>query len=304
MSSPAQASPERSATAGGRLFRNTELLLIAYFSYTALLSQFLDIEPHIAARTLVVNLTVVTGYFLLAHWDRARTSGVSTILRDWLPIPTMMLAYQQMGWFAPAEHTYELEQAWVYWDRLLLDDWSLREATELLGPVLPALVELSYTLVYGVGPFGLGILYLRGQRRQADRFLFVLVLGTILSYALFPYFPSEPPRRVFPGELFPNIDTVFRQLNWWILGGGGISTSVFPSAHVSSAFAGAFAMWMVMPKPRWIYRGMFVLACFIFWATIYGRYHYAVDAVAGLGVSLVAFGAGWSIDRRNAIQPQ
>ena len=100
--------------------------------------------------------------------------------------------------------------------------------------------------------------------------------------------------------MFPNIDTVFRQLNWWLLGGGGISTGVFPSAHVSSAFAGAFAMWMVMPKPRWIYRGMFVLACFVFWATIYGRYHYAVDAVAGLGVGLVASGAGWWLHRRKS----
>ena len=281
-----------------RLLRNTEILLLAYFAYTAVLSQFLDIPSRIAATTLVVNLTVFTTYFLLAHWDRTRPSVLSTTVRDWLPIATMMLAYQQMGWFAPAEHTYELEQEWVVWDRILLSDWGLREATELLGPLLPSAVELSYTLVYAIGPFGLGMLYLLGQRKQADRFLFVLVLGTILSYALFPFFPSEPPRRVFPGELFPNIDTVCRQLNWWILSGGGISTSVFPSAHVSSAFAGAFAMRMVVPRPQWVYRGMVVLACLTFWATIYGRYHYAVDSVAGVGVSLVALGAGWWVDRK------
>ena len=281
-----------------RLLRNTEILLLVYFAYTAVLSQFLDIPSHIAAETVIVNLTVFTTYFLLAHWDRTRPSVLSTAVRDWLPLATMMLAYQQMGWFAPAEHTYELEQAWVVWDRILLNDWRLREATELLGPLLPSIVELSYTLVYAIGPFGLAMLYLLGQRKQADRFLFILVLGTILSYALFPFFPSEPPRRVFPGELFPNIETVFRQLNWWILSGGGISMSVFPSAHVSSAFAGAFAMRMVMPRPRWVYRGMVVLACLTFWATIYGRYHYAVDSVAGLGISLIAFGVGRWVDRR------
>jgi membrane-associated phospholipid phosphatase len=32
-----------------------------------------------------------------------------------------------------------------------------------------------------------------------------------------------------------------------------------------------------------------LLATGIFWATIYGRYHYAVDAVAGLAVATVAF---------------
>ena len=279
--------------------RNTELLLLVYFAYTALLSQFLAIPPHITGRTLVVNLTVFTCYLLLAYWGRLRPGDVWSVVRDWLPLATVMLAYQQMGWFAPAEHTHELEQGWVVWDRVLLDDWGLREATELLGPLLPSLLELSYLLVYAVGPVGMSLLYLRGQRGRADQFLFVLVLGTILSYALFPYFPSEPPRAVFPGELFPTIDTVFRRLNWWVLGSGGIHTSVFPSAHVSSVFAGAFAMWMAMPRPRWIHRGMFVLACFIFWATIYGRYHYAVDSVAGVGVSLVALAVGCWVCRRS-----
>ena len=65
MSSTAPAASEGSPT-GGRLLRNTELLLIVYCCYTALLSQFLNIPSSIATRAVLVNLTVVTAYFLLA----------------------------------------------------------------------------------------------------------------------------------------------------------------------------------------------------------------------------------------------
>jgi membrane-associated phospholipid phosphatase len=73
---------------------------------------------------------------------------------------------------------------------------------------------------------------------------------------------------------------------------------VFPSAHVSSAYAGAFAMFRVMPERKWAGWMLLLLATGIFWATIYGRYHYAVDAVAGLLVAAAAFWLCEWIERR------
>ena len=42
--------------------------------------------------------------------------------------------------------------------------------------------------------------------------------------------PSEPPRLLYPEDNLPQIDTVFRRWNLWLLGGYSIQTSVFPSA--------------------------------------------------------------------------
>jgi membrane-associated phospholipid phosphatase len=41
-------------------------------------------------------------------------------------------------------------------------------------------------------------------------------------------------------------------------------------------------------KHRWIGWAMVVYSLSVAVATVYGRYHFAVDAVAGIGVSLVA----------------
>jgi hypothetical protein len=264
---------------------------VIYLAYAAIVALFLDVSPAIRLRALGVNAAVIGGYLLLAFRLQGRPHRVWDVVRDWLPFALVLLCYREMGWFAPAEHTYELERSWIVWDRLLLNDWGARDVIESLGPVIPAYLEICYTLVYVFAPIAMAMIYFYGYRGEgSDRLLFIYLLGTLLSYALFPYFPSEPPRAVFAGEDVPRIHTVFRQFNWWILSGGGIHTSVFPSAHVSASFSAAFGAFLVIRRGRWAPWALTAVASGIFWATIYGRYHYAVDAVAGLGVSLVALG--------------
>jgi membrane-associated phospholipid phosphatase len=279
------------------LLRRSELVLIAYFTYTAIVGFLLRVALEIAVFTATLNLSLIAGYLLLGHADRTRPRHLLSILRDWLPLGLILLAYREMGWFAPAEHTYELEQSWIVWDRLLLRDWGLKAAIEFFGPLIPSILEISYTLVYAIGPLSVAVLYCYDRRSTVNRFLFPFLLGTVASYSLFPYFPSEPPRAVFPGEDVA-LHNVFRQFNWWLLGGHGIHTSVFPSAHVSSAFAAAFAMLRVMPERKWPGWFLMALASLIFVATVYGRYHYVVDGIAGVAVSLAALGATVYVERR------
>jgi membrane-associated phospholipid phosphatase len=145
------------------------------------------------------------------------------------------------------------------------------------------------------------MLYVYRKSHDAERLLVIYLLGLFLSYVQFPYWPSEPPRIVFPGEDALAIDTVVRQFNHWILGGYGIHTSVFPSAHVSGAFAAAFALKRVLAEHRWLYRAVFVYATLVAIATVYGRYHYAVDAIAGVAVGTMAAALGrWLFTHKSA----
>ena len=281
-----------------RFLRKSEWILVGYFLYVVGVSLFIDIPPHVRTRVLVVNATVIAAYLALGFCFSGRASRVLNIFRDWTPFFLVPLCYREMGWFAPAEHTYELERVWIVWDRWLLHDWGVRDAIEALGPVLPAYLEICYTLVYLLAPFVMLMLYAYLYRREAsDRFLFIYLLGTLLSYALFPYFPSEPPRTVFPLDDMPRIDTVFRQINWWILKDAGIHTSVFPSAHVSASCSVVFGAFLIMKRGRWAPYAAAAVTLGIFWATIYGRYHFAVDSVAGVGVSLAALGVTLLVTR-------
>lgn len=261
--------------------RWSERILIAWYLYASVLAAALPLPAQIRARSLLVNLVVVAACMLLrlAH----------SVVRDWFPLAMMLLAYREMGWFAPARHDYRLEHIWIVWDRILLADLHAGAAIEWLGPGLPALLEVSYSLVYAIGPFCLAMLYVYRRRDLVDRFLVILLLSVLLVYAQFPWWPSEPPRVVFPLDPAPAFVSIFRRFNLGLLQGYGIHTSVFPSAHVSAAFAGAFGMMTLLPEHRWVGRVVLILAILIATATVYGRYHYAADAVAGLMTSLIVF---------------
>lgn len=279
------------------LWRRSELLILGYFAYATAIAFWLPLSNSIRMRALGVNVSLFAIFLLLAVGQAKYPKRWIGAVRDWLPLAMVLLAYREMGWFAPAHHTNELENAWIVWDRVLLNDWGLRAMIESGGVLFPAVLEICYTLVYLISPLAMAMLYSFGEARQADRFLLLYLLGAFGSYALFPYFPSEPPRAVFPGQDMPRIDTVFREFNWWILGHGGIHTSVFPSGHVSAAFALAISMFRVLPARPWIGGGFLIVAVGIFFATVYGRYHYAVDALAGLAISLAAWLAIVIIER-------
>jgi membrane-associated phospholipid phosphatase len=92
--------------------------------------------------------------------------------------------------------------------------------------------------------------------------------------------------------MIPTVTTWVRVLNLWILKKGTIHVGVFPSAHVSSAFAGAWGMFFVLPR-RTIAWVLLLYALSVSLSTIYGRYHYTADVLAGIGISVVAGAICW-----------
>ena len=299
-----RAGARACAPAVATFVRPTEWILFVFLLYAPALTLFLPAPDGLRTRLVFLNLPVLLVYAGLIFLDLALPRRAIGIIRDWLPLAMILLAYREMGWFALPHKLTLLESRWVAWDRLVLDHGA-RQLVESLGPLIPSILEISYALVYALPPFALAILYLYGRRERAGQFLTFVLLSVILCYALFPFLPSEPPRVVFAGLDLPSYDTVFRRFNLWMLGNYGIHTGVFPSAHVAGAFSAAFGLRLAMPERKWVYRSLFVIALLIAVATVYGRYHYLADAACGAVVAcLVPFlvRASKSSDRLRAFR--
>ena len=253
--------------------RSSEWLLLAYFVYVAFVSPFF-ISPW---RPWLVAVAVAALVIRLARSD--------SWFRDLSPLLLMLLAFREMDWFTPTVRDHRLEQTWIVWDRMLLDRHGLRAMIESAGLLLPVFFELCYLLVYAIGFVAVWALLAHGRRRRLNQFWLIYLAGTLGAYALFPYFPSEPPRIAFAGADLPSVVTVLRRFNLWILGNFSIHSSVFPSAHVSSAFSAAWGLLATLPERRWIGWAMAAYGLCVAIATVYGRYHYAVDVAAGAALS-------------------
>jgi membrane-associated phospholipid phosphatase len=273
--------------ATGRLYlRKPEVTALVLLFYLAALGPLLPGRPRADERVLLLALGV-TAILLVLAWGEARLNRPAfSAARDWLALGLVLTAYRTLDWFSPTHYSISIERSWLAFDRVVLVNWGLQAAIESTGKLLPFYLELCYLLTSAAGAFGLAVLYLNRKRERCDMFLFVYLLGTLTAYAMIPFFPSQPPRTAFPLAQTPTVLTAVRAFNLALLSKAGIHSGVFPSAHVSSTFAAAWGLWLAIPERKrygWIF---LVYAVSVAVATVYGRYHYAVDAIAGIAVSL------------------
>ena len=280
-------------------------MLCAFFLYIAVLSAWRNEGVSFLGAIAAI---IPIGLVAIARADSGSRRQGWSIARDWVPTVLVLVAYWSTDWVpTPPEHR-DLEHTLIVWDRTLLHDWGLRAATEQVGWLVPAILELAYLILYVVLPLSIASFYLSHQRDRVDDFLFPFLLGTLTVYALLPHFPVEGPRFAFPGEDLPNVVTVFRRMNLWILNHWDIRSSVFPSGHVAAAFSGAFAMRLAAPHRRPLAGMLLAIAVLVWMNTVYGRYHYAADGLAGLVVSAAAIGtiarSSWHVQfRQSSLQP-
>ncbi len=245
----------------------------------------------------VATLVVVSA---LENGRRANSVGK---LRDWLPVLYTLLAFREMELFVPLTATGHLETGWIALDKQLLVQWHVRSAIEYFGPIVPLFLEACYLFVYSLGGVCVGVFYLLRKRKLVANFWTVYWAGTLAAYALLPFFPSRPPRIVYPSIASPHVITWARRLNLTILNAGTIHLSVFPSAHVSSAFACAWAMFLFVPERKSLGWMFLLYALCVSAATIYGRYHYTADAIAGFAISLFAAAVALELTRVQRQRP-
>ena len=196
-----------------RGWRQSEIVEVLYFFYLAAVTLVVVYWPRADIRVLILAIAVAASVSLLALAQaRWHPLGFS-IARDWWTLGLVLVAYRSLDWFTPAHYSITLEQSWQRFDVVLLETWHVRLLIEKFGAFFSMYLETCYLLTSAAGCFALAELYAAGKRDRANCFLLVYVLGTLLSYALIPFFPSRPPRVVFPTIAMPEVSTAVRTFN-------------------------------------------------------------------------------------------
>jgi membrane-associated phospholipid phosphatase len=257
------------------VLRPAERLLLVYFAYTVVVSAVLG-----GFAWRVVAIAAAAGALI---WVLTAISPRS-VVRDWAPVALVPVAYWQMDFIRRPDAAAGFARRW-----LPVDEWFFRHAhPESWGGAGSVLLETAYALTYAIPPAAVAILYVLHRRDRVDRFHRVFFAGTLIAYALLPFFPSASPRLVHVAGWQPPMN-VMRHFNIWLLDRADIHSSVFPSGHVAAAFSAAFGLFAALPERKRIGGGMLVLALLIAAATVYGRYHYAVDALGSMAITVIAW---------------
>ncbi|HEX9935340.1 MAG TPA: phosphatase PAP2 family protein [bacterium] len=160
----------------------------------------------------------------------------------------------------------------------------------LFHPWLTELMNFFYSFYFLFIPMVGFVLYFRNKRQETFDFLFLVMLTFCSCFLLFLVFPAEGAWVVLKNlhHVQPE-GGFFMHLNQSIQARGTIRGGAFPSSHVAAALVIALAALRTERK-----LGLFLLpfAFGVVLATVYCRYHHAVDSLAGLLWGLVCYGVG------------
>jgi membrane-associated phospholipid phosphatase len=248
----------------------SERIAIGYFVYLAVVCW---LRPLPAGRRVVIAgaSAVMIGAVL---WT-ARSAPV--VVRQWSPLASILAGYYLSGllFVSPSP---AIESWLMAWDRRLLGDPSTRFA-RWPKPVL-AYLELIYMACFVVIGAGFLILVLAGYAAFADRYWTLVVGSELGSFASMPFVQTRPPWAI---ERKPVLaDRAIHDLAERMVRQFTICANTFPSGHVAGSLAVAAAVGSLMP---WTGAALFLLAMTIALATVVGRYHYVVDAIAGAALT-------------------
>lgn len=250
-------------------------------------------HPDLAAM-LAANL-LLAAVILAAPAARARGGG-ARVLGEFYPLLADLALYEEVGLVnAAAGVSHDaLVQRWeqALFGTQVSHDW----IRAWPWPGLSWALHLGYLSYYAILATPLG-LWLSGRRDGARRVLLRMMVGFYLCYAVSLALPVAGPRYVFPIARNAATAVAPARLAQRLLERGAAWGTAFPSSHVAvSLLAAVSALRELGPLGAALLPTALLLAL----GTVYGQFHYAVDALAGLAVAAAVLLGARLAERRSA----
>jgi membrane-associated phospholipid phosphatase len=237
---------------------------------------------------------------------RAETHGVSFasrwwhFWRHWYPHLFFLFCFEELAYLMTlvTPHWQDAKLiAFDYWltgvhPSVWLEQFATTGRNEFMQAVY--LSYFTYLLILGA------ILYARREWKAYWSIMAYSMAGYMIGYFIAMLFPVESPW--------------FSLAGWWKapLAGGSVTATInfiehfgrvrgaaFPSQHVAGAVA---ALWGAWKFRRWLFWTMLPVFLCMCVSTVWGRYHYVGDVLAGMTTGTLGFLIGkWIMERRRAV---
>ncbi len=221
---------------------------------------------------------------------RARRSGpVGRLVGDWYPLLIVTGLYTEVGLVNLADGR-AYDRIVLRWEQALFGFQPAREWIRWSPSVwLSWVLHVCYLAYYPIIAAAPLALWISGREAAMRRTVATITATFYLCYVTFLLFPVVGPRLVFPAADNVATRTLIAQLTAGLLEHGAAWGTAFPSSHVAGAVAATAA---ALREWRALGLVLVVPTTLLILGSVYGQSHYAVDALAGLGLGLaVALGA-------------
>jgi membrane-associated phospholipid phosphatase len=267
--------------------RNAEAINLVFFSGLSILALLRSLPSNARIKAILIGLSGIGLNVAMLFSPRVLPSYPADILRDWVPVPLMAMAYWQSGCFFH-KPDFRMQAIFESWDSKIFRAFRVFTSPLFTRSWFGSALEVAYLLCYPVVPLGVAALYLAGMRHRVDDYWLVVLLSAYPCYVLLPFIQLLPPRSLSAAREWHTSNVALRRVNLWIVGKVTHQATTFPSGHVAASMAIALVLLRDAPIAGFIF---LLIAMGIALGCVTGRYHYAVDVIAALIVAGIVFAA-------------
>jgi membrane-associated phospholipid phosphatase len=263
----------------------------------------LHLTAHFGVFAGILVIVDVADRFSRGELSRVRIAPTVRWIRNWYPQFVFLFCFEELRtlvhlifptWRDPILIAFDHRLTGVYpavWLAQFSGFW-LNEAMQvaytsyfLFFTILAASIYHRRRVQSDIS--GSGDPYGAGAMRAYWTVMTASIVAYSIGYMISIFFPVEAPyfaMRSF--HLAPLAGGPATSLINFIEGWGRVRGGAFPSAHVSGAFVALIGAWKYRRYLFWVFLPVFIAMCV---STIYCRYHYIADVLAGLVVGAVGF---------------
>ncbi len=242
---------------------------------SALLAEYAGL---IALQAAMIRLKKKGGFFLLCH--------------DLIfPVFCILVVFESLGRIVHSINPVDIDPMLIRLDYMLCGGNPTVMLERWTSPLLTDLLQLSYASYYFL-PITLGAFLLARRDKEAfERSLFLIMLCFYLSYVGYMLWPALGPR--FTVDHLQHIE-----LRGLFIAGPvqellnrleGIKRDAFPSGHTGVALT---VLYLAFRHEKRLFGYFAPVVLALIFSTVYLRYHYVVDVIAGVVLATVTILTG------------
>ncbi len=239
---------------------------------------------------LLFHLTVI---LFLLYLPRFRTIPPVEWLKVWNPVIIIPLNFFELYHLVHPVNPHDLDLLFIKIDYWLFGVHPTVWLEKLHHPLLTEYLQVVYASFYFLPLILIALLRRRQLYRQSDYFIFASVFCLYLCYIGYFLFPAIGPRFTIDHLQTHPLQGVWlaADINHLLNALERVQRDAFPSGHTAVTL---LTMYYAARYQRTFFIIMLVIGGSLIFSTVYLRYHYVIDVIAGaILAGLVILVAPW-----------
>lgn len=264
----------------------TILFLLFLFFLTIIFYQDVPRAPLLIT---TYSILIVSQVIIIRFKNRGRFLGLFYDLI--FPVICVLAIFDSLEWVIHYVNPEDIDPILIRLDYLIFSGHPTVMLERIVSPLLTDILQLAYSTYYFI-PISFGVvLLLNNKRDEYNRTLFLILFCFYLSYLGYILMPALGPRFTISHLQSTELQGLFiakpiqRLLNQL----EGIKRDAFPSGHTAIALVVLYLAYRFKRRLFWVF--LPIVSALIF-STVYCRYHYVVDVMAGFGLTILTIFLG------------